>query len=176
MPKAKTPPQPVVVGVYLDPHALVHAAESARDRGFRGLDAIVPYPIHGISEALNYKPSWMPRITKGFFFAGAAAGFTFEAWSMAVAWPINIAGKPFVSVPAYMPVTFECGILCAGIATFAAVLMAARLRPRPNFVPIDPRFTNDRFALLIPYGEEGSASAQSFLAGTGALEVYEIAS
>lgn len=172
MPKAK---QPTVVGIFRDPKALLHAGETARLKGFPDLDAITPYPVHGLAEALGLKVSWMPRVTKTCFFLGAGLGYFFEYWTMAIAWPINIAGKPFNSVPAFMPVTFECGILLAGICTFLAVLAAGRLRPAPNYQPIDPRLTNDRFALLLPFGSEGSAAAKTLLRNAHALEVYEIA-
>lgn len=171
MPKAK---QPTAVGIFRDPESLVHAGETARRRGFRDLDAITPYPVHGLAEALGLKVSWMPRVTKTCFFVGAGLGYSFEYWTMAIAWPLNIAGKPFNSVPAFMPVTFECGILLAGICTFLAVLAAGRLRPSPNFKPIDPRLTNDHFALLIPHGVEGGAAAHALLRQAHALEVFDV--
>ncbi|MGH9395191.1 MAG: DUF3341 domain-containing protein [Terriglobales bacterium] len=166
---------PAVLALFLDPQHLLNAVKTIRDKGYRGLDAYTPYPVHGLSEALGLKISWMPRVTKTAFFVGAGLGFTFEAWTMAWAWPLNIAGKPFISVPAYMPVTFESGILIAGISTFIAVLIAGRLRPAPDFVNLDASLTNDRFGLYVPVRPYEAGNVQEMLKGLGALEVRDLA-
>lgn len=166
---------PAVLALFNEPHALLHAIREVREKGYRGLDAYTPYPVHGLPEALGMKESWMPRVTKTGFFTGAALAFTFEAWTMAWAWPLNIGGKPFVSVPAYMPVTFEGGILIAGLSTFAAVLIACRLRPAPQFHNIDDSITNDRFGLYVPIRPYEAGGVQSLLKSLGALEVRELA-
>ncbi len=166
--------QPAVLGIFRTPETLLEAVREAREKGYRGLDAVSPYPVHGLPEALGLKVSWMPRVTKTFFFVGAGLGFYFEYWTMAVTWPINVAGKPFFSIPAFMPVTFECGILLTGVLTFLTLFAADRLRPNPGFKALDPRLTNDRFALLIPTGFEGPKPASQLLQEVGALEVHEI--
>lgn len=166
---------PAVLALFADPHSLLTATSTIREKGYRGLEAYTPYPVHGIDKALGLKVSWMPRVTKTMFFVGAGLGFTFEAWTMAWAWPLNVAGKPFVSVPAYMPVTFESGILIAGISTFIAVFIAGRLRPAPNFVPLDRRLTNDRFGLYVPVRPYEAGNVQSMLKELGAVEVRDLA-
>jgi hypothetical protein len=166
---------PAVLALFLDPHQLLGAIRAVREKGYRGLDAYTPYPVHGIDKALGLKLSWMPRVTKTMFFVGATLGFTFEAWTMAWAWPLNIAGKPFISVPAYMPVTFESGILIAGISTLTAVFIAGQLRPAPNFVPLDRALTNDRFGLYVPVRPYESGNVQTLLKELGAVEVRDLA-
>jgi hypothetical protein len=166
---------PAVLALFLDPERLLAAIKAVREQGYRGIDAYTPYPVHGLSEALGLKISWMPRVTKTAFFVGAGLGFTFEAWTMAWAWPLNIAGKPFISVPAYMPVTFESGILIAGISTFIAVLIAGRLRPAPNFKNLDDSLTNDRFGLYVPVRPYEQANVQELLTSLGAEEVRNLA-
>ncbi|MGH9466943.1 MAG: DUF3341 domain-containing protein [Terriglobales bacterium] len=166
---------PAVLALFADPHQLVHAVKAFRAKGYRGLDTYTPYPVHGLSEAMGLKESWMPRVTKTGFFTGACLGFTFEAWTMGWAWPLNIAGKPFVSVPAYMPVTFESGILIAGISTFIAVLIAGRLWPAPNFTSMDATLTNDRFGLYVPIRPYEAGNVQSDLEELGAEEVRTLA-
>jgi hypothetical protein len=166
---------PAVLALFLDPERLLAAIKAVREQGYRGIDAYTPYPVHGLSDALGLKISWMPRVTKTAFFAGAGLGFTFEAWTMAWAWPLNIAGKPFISVPAYMPVTFESGILIAGISTFIAVLIAARLRPAPDFKNLDDSLTNDRFGLYVPVRPYEQANVQELLTSLGAEEVRNLA-
>lgn len=166
---------PAVLALFLDPERLLAAIKAVREQGYRGIDAYTPYPVHGLSDALGLKISWMPRVTKTAFFVGAGLGFTFEAWTMAWAWPLNIAGKPYISVPAYMPVTFESGILIAGISTFIAVLIAGRLRPAPDFKNLDDSLTNDRFGLYVPVRPYEQANVQELLTSLGAEEVRNLA-
>jgi hypothetical protein len=74
-----------------------------------------------------------------------------------------------------MPITFEGGILIAGVSTFWAVVIACHLWPSFKYKPLDERFTNDRFGLYVPVRPYESANVQSLLQGLGALEVRELA-
>jgi hypothetical protein len=60
---------------------------------------------------------------------------------MAVALPLNIGGRPLVSVPMYIPITFECTILIAGLTAAIAMIM---LNGLPS--PYHPVFNVERFA------------------------------
>ncbi|MFZ5433267.1 MAG: DUF3341 domain-containing protein [Calditrichota bacterium] len=171
---AKTAPREAVLGFFSDPDAILHAADHARQKGWRGLDAITPYPVHGMEHALGLKNSWVPWVTLIAGFSGGILGFIFQVWTSAVDWPINIGGKPFVSWPAFVPVMFECAILIGGIATFIALWMACKL---PNSRPKihDERLTDNRFALVVPL-MDGAAEQEitEFLKGAGADEVRRV--
>jgi hypothetical protein len=149
-PKAKR----AVLALYDDPDRLLNAAAIAKEHGFMGLDAYTPYAVHGLSEALGVRKSWIPYVTLIMGLTGATLGLTFEIWTQAVDWPLIVGGKPFVSLPAFIPVFFESGVLIAGTMTLAALLLACGL---PNFKgPIlDRNLTNDRFGLYVPeYGPD----------------------
>lgn len=142
---------PAVLGFYDDADDLMHVVEKGRVReGFRNMDAYSPYPIHGMEEALGLKQSWVSTMARVGLFAGAFLGFTFQSWTSAVDWPINIGGKPFVSWPAWIPVTFETAILFAGFCNLFALLFACGLYPRPKTIILSKRITNDRFVVVIP--------------------------
>ena len=145
----KPAPSRGVLALYDDPDKLVRAAALAREHGFADLDAYTPNAVHGLSEALGVKKSWVPWVTLVMGLGGATLGLTFEIWASAVDWPINVGGKPFVSLPAFIPITFECGVLLGGTMTLAALLLACGL---PNFTTpvLDRSLTDDRFALWIP--------------------------
>jgi hypothetical protein len=164
-----------LLALYDNPDALMHAAARAREHGFEGMDAYTPYPVHGLSEALGIRKSWVPYVTLVMGLSGAALGLTFQIWTSAIDWPLIIGGKPMVSLPAFVPVTFECGVLLGGTMTVAALLVACGL---PNFkAPVlDRNLTDDRFGLFIPEaGPEGSTErAMRFLRSTGPVEVRPI--
>ena len=153
-PFAKRPsPSRGIVAVYADPDALLNAAAGAKEHGFPDMDAFTPYAVHGLSEALGIKKSWVPWVTLVMGLTGAVLGLTFEIWTSAIDWPLNVGGKPLVSLPAFIPITFEVGVLLGGTMTLAALLVACGL-PNLGKPILDRDITNDRFVLWIP--ETGS--------------------
>lgn len=149
-PFAKKPePSRGVLALYADPDSLLSAAAQAKEHGFAEMDAFTPYPVHGLSEALGIKKSWVPYVTLVMGLSGAALGLTFMIWTSAYDWPILIGGKPMVSLPAFIPITFECGVLLGGTMTLAALFVACGL-PNLKKPILDRDLTNDRFGLWIP--------------------------
>ncbi len=69
---------PVLIGVFSDPDILMEAADGARLKGWKQLDAIIPYPVHGLDKALGLKASWVPWVTLVMGLAGALLGFTLQ--------------------------------------------------------------------------------------------------
>jgi len=164
---------PVLIGVYSDPDILMEAADGARKKGWKHLDAYTPYPIHGLDKALGLKASWVPWVTLAMGLTGAALGFTLEYWVHVLKWPINIGGKPLNAWPAFFPVMFESGVLIGGISTFVAMWAACKL-PSKNPVIHDERFTDDKFGLVIPLDGVTATDAEAYLKSTGAEEVKHV--
>src|SRR5262249_15224576 len=115
-------PKPLrgILALYDNPDSLLDAAAQTREHGFRNVDAYTPYPVHGLSEALGIRKSWIPWVTLVMGLSGAIGALFFEIWTSAMDWPINVGGKPFVSLPAFIPITFEGGVLIGGTTTLAA--------------------------------------------------------
>jgi len=171
-PFAKSAPRRGVLALYEDPDTLLRAAAQAKEHGFEGMDAYTPYAVHGLSEALGIKKSWVPYVTLVMGLSGAALGLTFQIWTSAYDWPINVGGKPFISLPAFIPITFECGVLLGGTMTLAALLFACGL-PGWNKPILDRDLTNDRFGLWIPeIGPDwNEARIIQFLRSTSPIDV-----
>jgi len=125
-----------------DPTALVLAAEHAHDAGYRRMDAYSPFPIPELEHALHAPPSRLPLIVLIGGIAGCLGGFFLQYWAAAIAYPVNVGGRPLNSWPAFIPVTFECTILAASLA---AVLGMLALNGLP--MPFHPVFNVARFAL-----------------------------
>lgn len=144
-----------VLGLFEDPITVIAAAKAARSKkGWRKFDVYCPFPVHGLPEAIGIPRSKIPWVTFLAGLAGGALGFLLQAWTSAVSWPINIGGKPFVSWPAFIPVTFELTILIAGLSTAGALFVCCGL-PNLKRKPMDPRLTDDRFGLFVPATESG---------------------
>jgi hypothetical protein len=107
--------------------------------------------------------------------SGAAFKVWFEYWTSAVDWPVNVGGKPWDSLPAFVPITFEVMVLFAGLSTVFAFFLVSRLYPGKRAVITDKGTTDDRFALVL---EECDAAfdpneVRSLLESYGAIEVTE---
>jgi Protein of unknown function (DUF3341) len=125
-----------------DPAALVAAAQRAREEGYRCMDAYAPYPIEELHHALGSPTTRLPLVVLVGGLLGCGGGYAMQYWMAAIAYPLNIGGKPYHSWPAFIPVTFECTILAAALA---AVLGMLALNGLPQ--PYHPVFNVPRFAL-----------------------------
>jgi len=120
-----------------------------RAENYEIIDAYTPYAVHGLDIAMGLKPSRLTKICFMFAFLGLAVGLWGQYWTSAVNWPINIGGKPWNSLPAFMPIAFEITILFAGLGTVLSMLGKSRLLPGKKHKFIDARITDDRFALIL---------------------------
>lgn len=146
--------QPGTVGIWLDEHQLVKAAQKTREAGFRKFDAISPFPIHGIDEAIGIPRSYIPWITFIFGLTGCLFGIWFTWWTSAVDWPVNIGGKPMFSLAAFIPVIFELTILFSALSSVGALIFICGL-PKVDPRVIDPALSSHKFALFVPANDHG---------------------
>jgi hypothetical protein len=140
----KTPKSPIwgLMAEFDDPNALVIAAQRARHEGYLKMDAYSPFPIEELHDALKMPHSGLPAIVLAGGLVGCIGGFALQYWVSAIENPWNIGGRPLFSWPAFIPITFECTILCAALA---AVLGMLALNGLP--MPYHPVFNVSRFAL-----------------------------
>jgi hypothetical protein len=168
------------MGEFSTPRELLHAASRLRAQGYRKIEAFSPFPIHGLDVAIGKTGSMVPWIVLVGGVVGASCGLLLQWWTSAVSYPIRIAGKPYSSWPAFVPVTFELGVL---FSAFAAILGMLALNKLPQ--PYHPTFshsrfkkvTDDSFFLAIESGDPqfDIERAQRDLAGAGGshIEVLE---
>ncbi|MCO5141737.1 MAG: DUF3341 domain-containing protein [Oligoflexia bacterium] len=162
------------VAYFKTPGEILSAAKTATEKGFKNVEAYTPFPIHGMDEALNLKPSIVPWATLIGGITGFAIATHLQIWTSAMDWPINVGGKPMVSLPAFIPVMFELTVLLAGLSTAAFMFF---LNGLPNFKPnpFDPRITDDRFALYIPFaGQSSAGDVENFLQSLNAEKVSQV--
>ncbi|MBI2963304.1 MAG: DUF3341 domain-containing protein [Deltaproteobacteria bacterium] len=134
------------------PADLVRACRAAREAGYRRMDAYTPFPIEAVFEALGLHRNAMPAIVLGGGILGGVGGLSLQYWASAIAYPLNIGGKPFFSLPAFIPITFECAILLAALSCVFGMLALNGL-PMPYHpvfnVPSFALASRDRFFLCI---------------------------
>ncbi len=94
--------------------ALLDAAQAVSAAGYTRTDAFSPFPVHGLADALKFNDD--KRISRFVLtggICGALAGYGLEYWTQAVAYPLNIGGRPFHAWAAFIPPAFETTILFA---------------------------------------------------------------
>src|SRR5262249_50082049 len=94
---------------------LLHAVRELRRRGYEKLDAFTPYPVKGLEQALGLQRSRITWIVFPIGMAGAAFGYLVQLFCHAYDYPINGGGRPLNSAPAFIPITFESGVLAASV-------------------------------------------------------------
>ncbi len=144
-----------LLAVFTSEDEILAATTDARDRGLTIADVYTPYAVHGLDKAMDLRPSRLPWVCFALGLAGASFKVWFEFWTSASDWPINIGGKPWNSLPAFFPVTFEVMVLFAALSTVAAFLLGRGLLPGRRAKLASPGVTDDEFALVI---EETDAS------------------
>jgi Protein of unknown function (DUF3341) len=142
MVKAKQPKLYGVMAQFHSPSALVAAARETYTAGYRRINGYSPFPIEELSDAIGFKRTTLPLIVLAGGIIGALGGFFMQYWMEVIDYPINVGGKPFNSWPAFIPITFECTVLCAA---FAAVFGMLALNKLPQ--PYHPVFNAPNFAL-----------------------------
>src|ERR1700733_2327930 len=120
---------------------LVDAARRTKEAGFRKFDAYTPYPIHELDEAMDLHDNRVSLFTLIGGLIGCATGFGLCSWVQAVALPLNIGGRPLISAPMYIPITFELTVLFGGLTAAISMIIMNGL---PS--PYHPVFNVERFA------------------------------
>ncbi len=163
-----------------DVTSLVNAAKRTQAEGYRRFDAFTPFPVHELFEAIDAHDRRLPLIVLLAGITGCLAGFGLCYWVSAIAYPLNIGGRPLNSWPSFIPVTFEVTIL---LASFTAVLAMLGLNGLP--MPYHPVFNVKRFTehasqdgFFLAIEAEDSKfdreKTRAFLQELGATEVNDI--
>lgn len=160
------------LGLFDDDHKCLEAARKMKAAGYKKFDAITPFPVHGMEEAIGIKRSPIPYITFVMGITGCALGLFFQYWTSAVDWPVIVGGMPFFSLPAFIPVAFEVTILFAALSSVAAMFAFNGL-PKVDPPILDADLTSHRFGLWVPETEDGydAAKVEQFMKELGAEDI-----
>lgn len=165
----------LLCGIFDDEKKVIAAVRAAEAAKIPVHDVYTPFAVHGLDEAMGIRRSRLPWVC--LVVGGLAGMFAlgFQSWALAVSWPLNIGGKPFLAIPAFVPVTFEMTVLLGGLATVAAFLARCGLFPGKRARSPDPRVTDDRFLLAVARRDASidPVAVRRFLSEHGAVEIFE---
>ncbi|NOT58956.1 MAG: DUF3341 domain-containing protein, partial [Acidobacteria bacterium] len=113
-----------------DVNSAVAAARKVYAAGYRRINAYSPYPVEELAEAIGFHKNLVPAVVFIGGFMGCLGGFVMIYWMTAIDYPLNVGGRPLLSLPAWIPIMFECTILIAALSAVIGMLAMNRL-PQP---------------------------------------------
>ena len=169
-----------VMGEFTDPHELVDAGRKIREMGYTKLDAMSPFPVHGIDDAIGIPYSKLGWIVICIGLCGTATALGLIYYVGAINDKFVIGGKPLFDFTFSIPVTFELTVL---FSSFAAVIGMLALNGLPRLYhpamnyQMAHKASDDRFLLVIeaddPKFEPAKAVEHLKSVGASTVEVVE---
>lgn len=159
-----------LTGVFDDPHGVLHALDALKMRGVTAPTVYSPIPEPEFVEATGGDRSVVRRWALLGGITGGVSGFALTLWTT-FSYPLVVGGKPLSSIPAYVVIAFELTILFTGIAALIGLSIHNRM-PRTRLrADFDPRFTGDRFGIVVSVPAADAPAIERALREAGAEEV-----
>ena len=168
------------IGEFADPHDLVHAGRKIREMGYTKLDAMTPFPVHGIDDALGIPFSKLGWIVICVGLCGSATALLLLWWVGAINYPVVVGGKPLFDFTYAIPITFELTVLFSAFASvigmFALNGLPKLYHPSFNYKR-SHRASDDRFLLVVEADDPKFDALQTVehLRSVGASDVEVVA-
>jgi hypothetical protein len=164
----------VLYGLYNDEEDLKKAVKAANSDHLDIMDVYTPFPVHGLDPVLGLKESRLHQLGFTYGAIGASFAFGLMSWVFTRDWPIVFGGKPYWSVPAFIPITFELTVLFAAWGMTLTFYTICGLWPGVKAKTLDNRITDNKFCLAYDITEADDSTVEqyrSFFSKTGADEV-----
>ncbi len=159
---------------------LILAASRTYEAGYRNFDTYSPYPVPELAEAMHLKGSPLPFVILAGGIIGMVGAFFMMAFATGIDYPLNIGGRPFLSWPTYIPITFELTVLFAAFAGIGGMFAVTRF-PMPyhpvfNSEDFFEHGSRDGYYLSIEASDPNYnlERTRSFLENLGSTQVTEI--
>jgi Protein of unknown function (DUF3341) len=159
-----------IIGVFSSEEECIHGIETLRRDGFPHPRVFAPIPSDKILEALELPKSPVRLCVLLGGITGVLSGFALTigtAWT----WPHVAGGKPIVSLPPYIIIAFELMILFGALSGVGGFLFFNRFPRLESIKGYSPRFSDDRFGVLVTCAPEQSTRVELLLKDAGAEEV-----
>lgn len=166
-----------LIGSYDDEEVLLKATKKIRQAGYQMHEIFTPFPVHGLDHAMGLQETRLH--TAGFVIGACGALFAFICMSLisAIDWPIIVGGKPYFTLPTYIPITFEVTVLSASIGMVVIFYIRNGFSIFRDTEVVDPRSTDDRFVMAFCtkkyHSQEDITAIAHLLRETGAVEIKE---
>ena len=159
-----------ITGFFPDEEACLRGIAAVRRAGHQRPRVCSPFPSEHIPEALGLTRSPVRLWVLLGGIAGCLSGFWLTI-GLSLAYPHRTGGMPIVSIPPFVIIAFELTILFGALSGLVGFFVQGgfpRLAPLPGY---DPRFSGDRFGVLVDCRGADRAQIEAALRQAGATEV-----
>lgn len=165
----------VLYGLYDDEEILLKAVRKAKEAHLEIMNVFTPFPVHGLDPVLGLAESRLH--ISGFVYGaiGTLTAFLGMTWVFVRDWPVIFGGKPYWSVPAFIPITFELTVLFSAVGMVVSYYTVCGMAPGVTNPTLDDRITDDKFCIAFDAGNASSEAVdqfRAFLSESGASEVH----
>lgn len=160
-----------ITGNFDDEAVLFPAVRKTRRAGYRIHEVFTPFPIHGLDKAMGLRDTSLH--TAGFIYGitGTATALGFITWALTIDWQLNFGGKPFFSLPAWIPIIFELTVLFASVGMVLTFCYLCQMAPFVKKDHFDLRSTDNIFVMALECTEKtNEEETLNFLKSVGAKE------
>ncbi|HUL59990.1 MAG TPA: quinol:electron acceptor oxidoreductase subunit ActD [Anaeromyxobacteraceae bacterium] len=164
-------PDPGVLAAFAEPHDAARAIRALREGGFDDVRAAMPAPYPEVLAAVGKPRSFMAFASLPGAAVGVCAGLALTIGT-SLAWQLVTGGKPVVSMPPFVVISFELAILAGAISTLGALVGAGAWGGRRREFPRDPRFAVAGVGVYAAGGDPERAA--EILRACGAVEVDDV--
>ena len=167
-----------MMALFETPAEIYHACEELKEAGYRTLDAMTPFPVHGLEKAMGLKPTRLPFLVLGGGITGLSSGIALTYY-VNMDYPLNISGKIPFSYHIFIPVYFELTVLLSALTCFVSLWALCKL---PTFFHPTMRHksfarsSDDGFFVTIEASDPkyNAEKTRALLEKLGAKEVEEV--
>ena len=163
-----------VVGIFSDQDVLLKAVKEIRAKGIKIYEVFSPYPVHHLDHALGYSRSRMPVAAFFFGLTGTILAILMQTLMLGVDWPMIIGGKPYISIPDFVPITFELTVLLSAYGMGFTFFITRGLGPTNIPRVFDRRSSDDKHVMAIDLAKNKMQENEitAVLEESSAEEVY----
>jgi len=162
---------PSVLAVFSNAGRLLEAAKKSCDGGFQVMETFSPVKIEALDAVLSQPKSPVRLFTLIGAVSGLVGGFSL-AIGTALVNSLIVGGKPPVSVIPFCVIGFEGTILLGSIGNLIGLVIYARLFRLKTAPYYDPRFSRDKFGLLVGCSGDEIDRLKELLAPAGPEEIH----
>ena len=159
-----------VLGLFQDYHEFVEATKKLKGSGFNEISLMSPIPLEGMEEILGEKKSVIRRFTFFGAISGGLTGFLL-AVGTAIYYILPTGGRPIITYPPYLIITYELTILFGILSTLVGFFISSRL-PALKDRTYTYETNVDNFGVLVTCeAQDNPELAEQIMRDAGADEV-----
>ena len=165
----------VLYGLYNDEEILMTAIKQIKKEDAEIMEVFTPFPVHGLDPILGLSESRLHIAGFLYGMTGTTIAFGFMSWVFTRDWPIIFGGKPYFSVPSFIPITFEFTVLLAAVGMVITFYLVCGLGPGVENPYLDPRITDDKFCIAFDVTHSSKEEVEALsvlLERTSAEEIH----